>query len=410
MKQEIKQRIERINLGEVPEGYKADGNTTVPIEWKISKVKSCMEIRNNLRTPISEQERFSICGEYPYYGPTKIQGYINNYSIEGKHVLIGEDGDHFLKYKDKDMTLLVGGKFNVNNHAHVLRGTQKCMTEWFFYNFKNKSLSEYLTRQGAGRYKLTKDSLERIKVILPPLPEQEKIADILSTWDKSIELKEQYVKALEGQKKALMQHLLTGTVRLSGFTDEWNEFRLKTLLIESNNRNKDLTTDIIYSISNKSGFIPQDEQFDKIVASKDISNYKIISKGCIAYNPSRINVGSIASFDLDFDVVVSPMYVVFKCKEKLLITDFMRQWISSHTFDQQMKALLSGSVRDSLNFSDLGLIKINLPPIKEQKAIIQVLYLADFEISLKKAELAILKLQKKGLMQVLLTGKVRVAT
>lgn len=249
--------------------------------------------------------------------------------------------------------------------------------------------------------------IEDVKLPLPPLPEQERIAEILTTWDKAIELKEQYVKELEARKKGLMQKLLTGTVRLPGFTDEWNEYRLNTLVIEVNNRNKDMATDKVYSISNKSGFIPQDEQFDKIVASKDISNYKIISKGCISYNPSRINVGSIASFDLDFDVVVSPMYVVFKCKEKLLLTDFMRQWINCHSFDQQMKVLLSGSVRDSLNFSDLGLIKINLPSVREQKAITQVLYLADLEISMQKVELETLKLQKKGLMQVLLTGKVR---
>lgn len=102
------------------------------------------------------------------------------------------------------------------------------------------------------------------------------------------------------------------------------------------------------------------------------------------------------------------MYIVIMCNQKLLLTDFMIQWINSHSFDQQMRTLLSGSVRDSLNFSDLGLIKIKLPSTKEQKSIIQVLSLADLELSIQKAELETIKLQKKGLMQVLLTGKVRV--
>lgn len=211
MIQEIRQRIERINLGELPEGYKKIDSYTIPNNWIISRIKRCMEIRNNLRVPISEQERRLIAGEYPYYGPTKIQGYINTYNIDGKHVLIGEDGDHFLKYRVKDMTLLVDGKFNVNNHAHILKGTKNCLVEWFFLYFKNKSLTEYLTRQGAGRYKLTKDSLERIDIVLPPIIEQEKITNILFTWDKAIELKDLCIKTLEIRKKALIQKLFTGT-------------------------------------------------------------------------------------------------------------------------------------------------------------------------------------------------------
>lgn len=135
--------------------------------------------------PISETERKEIQGNYPYYGPTKIQDHINEYRIEGTYALIGEDGDHFLKWKELPMTLLVSGKFNVNNHAHLIKGKNN-LTEWFFYYFNHKPLTPHLTRQGADRYKLTKDALSKIPCLIPPIKEQKGIVNLLSVWDNAI--------------------------------------------------------------------------------------------------------------------------------------------------------------------------------------------------------------------------------
>ena len=142
---------------QIPTGYKHSPLGPIPIDWEVMTVGEAFNICNNLRFPISEEERRNMQGEYPYYGPTKIQDYINEYRVEGKFALIGEDGDHFLKWKDLPMTLLIEGKFNVNNHAHLVQG-KKNLTEWFFYFFNHRELTPYLTRQGAGRYKLTKES------------------------------------------------------------------------------------------------------------------------------------------------------------------------------------------------------------------------------------------------------------
>ena len=78
--------------------------------WNLSTVGDAAAIKNNLRFPISEEERVKISGDYPYFGPTGVLAHINEYRIEGEHVLIGEDGDHFLKFRDKPMTLLVSGQ------------------------------------------------------------------------------------------------------------------------------------------------------------------------------------------------------------------------------------------------------------------------------------------------------------
>ncbi len=198
----------------------------VPKGWVLSCVGNACNIKNNLRLPISSDERSSMSGEFPYYGPTGILGYINEYRIDEEFALIGEDGDHFLKYKDKEMTLLIAGKSNVNNHAHIITNSVSCLASWFQSYFVHKDITSHLTRQGAKRYKLTKAGLEKLSILLPPIPEQRKIAQILSTWDKAITTTERLLTNHQQQKKALMQRLLTGKQRFAGFEGEWSQIFL----------------------------------------------------------------------------------------------------------------------------------------------------------------------------------------
>lgn len=193
----------------------------VPEGWNFSNIGKVFNICNNLRKPINEDEREKNLGEFPYYGPTKIQGYIGTYEQDGSYALIGEDGDHFLKFETHPMTQLVDGKCTVNNHAHIIEGTKKATREWFYYYFMHRDIFSFLSRQGAGRYKLNKASLEKMPLLIPPIPEQKKIAQILSTWDKAITTTEQLIANSQQQKKALMQQLLAGRKRLKGFEGEW---------------------------------------------------------------------------------------------------------------------------------------------------------------------------------------------
>ena len=110
---------------------------TVPYGWQIDRVGNSCSICNHLRKPISATVRQTMQGHYPYYGPTRAMDFLDHYRLNGKYALIGEDGDHFLKYANRSMTQLVKGKFNVNNHAHVIQGTQKCSPEWFFFFFQH---------------------------------------------------------------------------------------------------------------------------------------------------------------------------------------------------------------------------------------------------------------------------------
>jgi type I restriction enzyme S subunit len=123
--------------------YKQTEVGVIPEDWDVRAVGDAFEIRNQLRQPISQSVRERMVGAYPYYGPTSVQGWINEYRIEGEHALIGEDGDHFLKWRDQTMTLLVTGRFNVNNHAHIVRGINN-LTSWFYWFFANRDITSYL--------------------------------------------------------------------------------------------------------------------------------------------------------------------------------------------------------------------------------------------------------------------------
>ena len=186
----------------------------IPVEWNVRYIAECCDICNNFRKPINAETRKKIQGIYPYYDPTKIVDYINEYKLDGEYVLIGEDGDHFLKYNDWSMTQLVNGKFNVNNHTHILRGKNSCSTQWVFHFFKHRNIIPHLTRQGAGRYKLNKAALLEIPLVVPPPLEQKKIVSIISSVDDEIRNEKNKFKQLTITKKGLMQDLLTGKVRV----------------------------------------------------------------------------------------------------------------------------------------------------------------------------------------------------
>ena len=265
-----------------------------------------------------------------------------------------------------------------------------------------------IVQEGArnhGLLNLSIDDFFNIKIRMPNLDEQKKIAEILSTWDEAINLTINLIESKKQFKKALMQNLLTAKIRFPQFKDEWEEIKLGDFLEEKSDRNTK-NIDLVLSVTNKFGFVTQVEYFDKSVASDNTANYKIVRKGNFAYNPSRINVGSIALLESYEIGILSPMYVVFECL-KNLDNRFLKFWFQSHSFMGNLSKYLAGSVRESLNFNDMKTISIKLPNLNEQQKIAEVLMACDDEINLLNLKLENLKKQKQGLMQKLLSGNIR---
>lgn len=250
--------------------------------------------------------------------------------------------------------------------------------------------------------------MKRFYVALPSLPEQKKIADILSKWDEGIEKIEELIDASKKLKKALCQQLLTGKKRFKEFGgNALNIDKLKKHLVECRGKNKQNNISTVLSVTNTRGFIEQSMQFSRVVASKDLTTYKIIKRGEFGYNPSRINVGSVDLLTSFETGILSPIYVIFKTKGSLT-SEYLKHFLETHSFFEQMKHLTQGTVRDNLSFDSLCQIKMFIPEINEQQKIASVLNAADKEVELLNNKLEALKQQKKGLMQKLLTGKIRV--
>jgi len=382
------------------------GVNMVPDGWKLSTVGKACTIRNDLRLPLSVETRAEMQGEYPYYGPTGILDYLDEFRAEGEFALIGEDGDHFLDTERKSQTVRVSGRFNVNNHAHLIANGKNCAVDWFFQFFRHRDISHSLTRQGAGRYKLTKQALEKLPILLPPPPEQRKITDILRTWDEALEKLTALRAAKERRLGALRAALLFGRLRLKGLRHNWAPTRLEAVTHELTKRNgaKGLGRVSVMGVTKAEGVVPMREQ----TIAADISRYKRLPPRAFAYNPMRINVGSIAMNERDEAVLVSPDYVVFACNADGLDPDYLDHLRKTSWWAHYINSGGSGSVRQRTYYADLAALKLPLPDLDEQKAIAAVLNTARDDLVATEREIEAVTRQKRGLMQKLLTGEWRV--
>lgn len=173
-------------------------------------------------------------------------------------------------------------------------------------------------------------------------------------------------------------------------------FKLDDILIKNNAKNKDLSILNVESISNKKGFISQKEQFDNYrVASKDLSNYYVIRPKDFAYNPSRINVGSIAYKNPnEIKGIVSPLYVSFKCNNDIVLDKYLWYWFKSTNFEHQRVRLSEGGVRDTLSFNQLSKMKISIPSFEIQRQtinLLEILIQYKEEVDLKLNNLKLIK-------------------
>ncbi|WP_224102427.1 restriction endonuclease subunit S [Paraburkholderia caribensis] len=378
---------------EMNSGYKQTETGTIPDDWTVMPVAEAFEICNQLRFPISQKIRSTMIGPYPYYGPTSVQGYINEYRVEGEYVLIGEDGDHFLKWRDMSMTMLVRGKFNVNNHAHLIKGTEN-LTSWFYHFFSHRELDSYLTRQGAGRYKLTKKALARIPCALPPIHEQRTIATALSDVDVLLASLDELLAKKRDIKQATMQQLLTGKQRLPGFSGDWAIKRLGDLAhIKTGSRNNEDKR--------------EDGEYPFYVRSEFVERIDTYSYDCEAILvPGEGRIGSIFHYIQGRFDVHQRVYAITQFKPQIS-GRFIYYYLSKNFGAWAMQNTVKATV-DSLRLPTFQTFEMRVPPtLGEQVAIVSVLSDMDVEITALEQKREKTRALKQGMMQELLTGRIR---
>ena len=280
--------------------------------------------------------------------------------------------------------ILLGGDLNIIR-LHGYDGT------FMSYQLNGKRKYDIAkVAQGVSVVHLYGEHLKGVKTINPCLTEQKKIASLLTLLDKRIATQNKIIEDLKKLKSAIIEMEYGQMAKSISHIGDFIE--------QISKRNKDSAIKNVLSVSNSQGFIQQSEQFEnRIVASDDTSNYKIVERNDFAFNPARINVGSIARLTTFERGIVSPMYICFRTKD-ILFPEYLDYYFESKQFFTEIQKRLEGSVRQCLSFDGLCNIPLCVPAIEMQQQIGKRLSALVQEIKLEIDFLELLQKQKKFLL------------
>lgn len=373
--------------------YKDSPLGKIPSDWEVKRLgEICPVFKSGLG--LTSSDIFEK-GDYPVYGGNGLRGFAISFTHEGEFILIGRQGALC------GNIVFVSGKNYITEHAIAVQMNSDNDIRYWTYSLDYMNLNRH--SESSAQPGLSVEKLIRNKIIVPPLPEQTRIAEVLSAWDKAIINLQATIGQVELRNKWLMQELLTGKRRLKGYSGEWKEYHLGDMFIERNETKNDELP--LLSVG-QNGIYPQADSIKKDISNDDKSKYKRICPGDIGYNTMRMWQGRCALSRLEG--IVSPAYTILipiKMADSLFFSYLFKTPKLMNLFWRNSQGL----VDDTLNckYKDFSIIKLHLPDKGEQTAIAQVLQAADREVQVLQNMLDMLKEQKKGLMQVLLTGKKR---
>ncbi|MEZ0484975.1 restriction endonuclease subunit S [Fibrella aquatica] len=297
----------------------------------------------------------------------------------------------------------------------VLRKGAEVNSMWLSQSLASEEMlrriSTIATGSSNSMKNISKEKFLKFEICFPPLAEQKQIAAVLGTWDRAIEQSAELLKTLRIRHRGLMYRLLTGQVRLPGYVGEWRHIEINEIAREVSIRNRhDLPLKVL-SCTKYDGLVDSLSYFGRKIYSDDLTTYKIVSKGQFAYATNHIEEGSIGYQSRYEAALISPMYTVFSTDSSVEDT-YLYYLLKTDRYIQEYRRNMVGSIdrRGGLRWGDFSKIVVSLPTVDEQRAIANVLDASLREIRQHEAKLEALREQKRGLMQCLLTGQVRVPT
>ena len=405
-------------------------NIQVPQGWEVKKLREVVEI-NNTRVLSEQLEPLSISAGI---------GFVNQTEKFGRD-LAGKQYEKYIKIKKYDFAYNKGNSkkypqgciYLLKDREHAaIPNVFECFRiknyncfyyeQLFISGFLNKQLYRLINAgvRNDGLLNLNSENFYSCYIPVPPLEEQKKIAEILSLWDKAIEQTKELIAYKEKQKKGLMQALLTGKKRLNGFTDEWKTYQLGEIFqITSAGVDKKILEDEIkvhllnyMDIYNNNIINNGTTNFITTASKNKILNCNIL-KGDVFLTPSSETREDIAHSAVATEDLINTVYSyhIMRLRPKIQINIlFSKYMFDNDYFRQQVYSLCDGSgQRYVLSINIVKNLELIIPTsVDEQKAIADILSSADEEIELLNKQLELYTEQKKGLMQNLLTGKVRV--
>ena len=299
--------------------------------------------------------------------------------------------------------------WNINSQLAIIR-TRKIelignyLIQFLLSNRGNKEISSHIT--GTALKQLPIKQLKNIKVPIPKIEEQSAIGSLFRTLDDLLASYKSNLASYQSLKATMLSKMFPKVgqkvpeIRLDGFEDEWEIKKFKSI---SNKRGKSNSKGYdypAYSVSNQSGLIPQSEQFEgSRLENLEKTSYKIVEPNEFAYNPARINVGSIAFNDLHETVIVSSLYVIFSL-DKSMDNNYALLFIESAEFNKEVRRNTEGSVREYLFYENFANIRIPIPPsLEEQRAIGSYFSNLDNLINSHQEKISQLETLKKKLLQ-----------
>ena len=245
--------------------------------------------------------------------------------------------------------------------------------------------------QGVSVVHLYGEHLKGVKTFNPCLEEQKKIAGLLALLDERIATQNKIIEDLKKLKSAIIEIEYTPNTKTTS--------HIGNVIEQISKRNKNNAIQNVLSVSNRQGFIKQSDQFEnRNVASEDTSNYKIVEKNDFAFNPARINVGSIARLTTFEKGIVSPMYICFRTQENVA-PEYIDFFFESKHFYCEIQKRLEGSVRQCLSFEGLCNIPLSLPSFEMQQLIGKRLFTLGQKIKTETDLLELLNKQKQYLLR-----------
>ncbi len=432
---EIKQRIDQIRRGEVPEGYKKTAVGIIPSEWEITRFKKKFDrlMRKNTvgnTNVLTISAQFGLVSQEEFFKKTVASDDKSNYYLlnRGEYAYNKSYSNGYPFGAIKRLEKYEQGIVSPLYICFSASNENKCSEFYLQYFEAGRMNSEIqaFAQEGARNHGLLNISVnDFFNAILaePPLHEQEKIVEILETQDRIIELCEKKVDQLKKLKKVFLQKMFpkSGEVvpewRFPQFTDAWEQRKLSDMVERVTRKNENLESELPLTISAQYGLIDQNEFFDKRIASRDVSGYYLLKKGEFAYNKSTSSDapwGAVKRLDRYEMGVLSTLYIVFALKEDGNIdSDFLVSYYDTDCWHKGVQAIAAEGARNHglLNITPADYFEtvLTVPSnVKEQHQIGTFFAKLDTLITLHQRKCDEEKRKKKALTQLLLKGIVRV--
>lgn len=422
MTPEIKQRIEQIRRGEVPEGYVKKRKVVIPQQWGLPQIKDIASISSGSTPNRNNSEYWN--GNIAWVTTGELSsGHVNHTSelitvkaVKETKMRIYPQGTLLMAMYGQGKTRGTVAILEIDaavNQACAAITVKDGESKFLFYQLKNSYQDIRKLSNTGNQENLNADIIKTYQVPWAPDEEQERISTILTTQDKVIELKEKRLAEKQRQKKYLMQQLLTGKKRLPGFSGAWKNIKLCEVLSERKEKNIEQNLRIC-SVAVQKGVIDQIEHLGRSYAASDTSNYSVAHYGDIIYTKSPTGdflYGIVKQNLLQETVAVSPLYGVFTPMTFGLGYFLYTYFQSAICAQNYLLPIVQKGAKNTINITNDTFIssKLYLPlDVEEQKAIADTFIAADCEIDLLRQDIEQEKQKKKALMQLLLTGIVRV--